>query len=324
MEEVAKIYLDQVESGRYDAILQKFGAADFKRTVQRNIEKDFIERQAALMSVAEQVVPFQSISGLHTILQATAGGGVKAQFPINNRVGDTGRDTVNDPHVYKQVTLDRANVTYNILHEAVMEGGSIAENDSIIEGTEQLGAKMDDHFLSVVKAASFSGNDFTAPATWTTTGDIFADVNKAINNIISNSSINPNSQRDNWFTVIVPIEVREAVEKITIIDGLKTSLAELVSRRLGATFLYSRKPFNWDGGSWELSTQALVMPTKDRHVGKFYTFDGGEMPSIFTEVTENGKRVSTNSWMKFVTTPSEADGTLTESRRVLTIAGVAS
>ncbi len=323
MEEIPKIDLSLVGSGKYDWILQKYGAVDFKRTVQRNIEKDFIEREAALISVAEQVVPFQAINGLHTIMQATAGGGVKAQFPINNAIGDTGRDTANDPHVFKQVTLDRANVTYHILHEAVMEGGNVGENDSIKEGIEQLGAKMDDHFLGRVKSASFAANDFTAAATWTTTGDIFADVNKAINNIIVNSAINPNTKKAGWFTVIVPIAIREALGKITIVDGVKLTVEELVTQRLGARFLFSRQPFNWDGGAWELSDQALVMPTNDRHVGKFYTFDGGEMPSIFTETSENGKRVSTNSWMKFETAPDEADGTLTKTRRVGTIATVA-
>jgi len=308
---------------KYEYLLQKYGAADFKNAVSRNLEKDYIERQAALLSVGQLSVIYQPINDLHTIIQSAAKGGVIAQFPIDGGVGDTGRDTANAPLVGKQVTLDRANVTYNIMHEAVMEGGNIAENDSITEGIEQLAGKMDHHLLTELKAVKLAANDVTAGATWATTGDPYGDINNAISKIITNSAVNPNEKQDNWMTVIAPIAAREGLQKINVVDGIKISSAELIRLRLGAQILYTRPPFNLDGATWPLTTEAIVIPTKDRHVGKFYTFDGGAMPSVFVTVNENGKRVSTNSWMKFSAAPSEKDGSLTENRRVSVISGVA-
>ena len=315
--------IDVSKKDQYEELLQKYGAADFRQIVQRNIEKDYIERQAALLSVAETASVFTKLNGLIAVMNAAAKGGVIAQFPIEGGIGDTGRDTVNAPLVAKQVVLDRANVTYRILHEAMMEGGSLAEDDSIAEGVEQLGAKMDNHYLTGLKTGKHDPNDVTAAATWTSTGNPFDDINTMINNIITNSGVNPNSKADSWFTVIAPIAARVALERIQIVDGIKISTSELIKSRLGAQVIYSRPPFNLDNITWPISTEAIVIPTKDRHVGKFYTFDGGDMPSIFTTVDENGKRVSTNSWMKFVVSPSEADGSLTESRRIGVISNVA-
>jgi len=267
---------------------------------------------------------FRSINGLNTIMERSANGGVIAQYPIDGPTGETGRDTVNGPLIPKTVTLDRANVTYRIMHEALLEGGTLAENDSVMEGAEQLGAKMDNHYLVELDSKALGINNFTATAKWTTTGDIFADINKMINNIVVNSAINPNAKVDKWFTVITPIQAREALEKITIVDGIKISLSELISQRLGAQIVYTRKPFNLqDLSVWPVTDKAIIIPTKDRHVGKFYTFSGGDLPSIFTTTDENGKRVSTNSWMKFAVTPSETDGSLTENRRIGVISTVA-
>jgi len=309
---------------RYKEILQKYGAADFRNVVQRGIEKDFIERTAALLSVAERSVIFRSISGLNTIMERSANGGVIVQYPIDGPTGNMGRQTVNGPLIPKTITLDRANVTYNIMHEALLEGGSLAENDSVMEGAEQLGAKMDNHMLVELDDKSLAANDFTAAATWISTGDVYADINKMINNIVENSGINPNAKVDKWFTVIAPIQAREALEKITIVDGIKIGLSELISQRLGAQIIYTRPPFNLqDLTVWPVTDKAIVIPTQDRHVGKFYTFNGRDLPSIFTTVDENGKRVSTNSWMKFAVTPSESDGSLTENRRIGVIATVA-
>lgn len=297
-------------------VLQTLGAADFRQAVQRNIEKDYIEKQAALLSVVERASLFKPINNLYTVIERSPAGGVVAQFPIEGGIGNQGRDTSGVPLTPKAVHLDRANVTYKILHEAMIEGGDPAENDAIIEGREQLGAKMDNHFLTELKAKKLAANDVNGSA-WLTTGDPFDDINQAINKIVENSAINPNEKTDNWMTVIVNVKYRVALEKITIVDGLKISLRELISQRLGAQILYTRPPFNSPVSTWPLVDEALVIPTKDRHVGKFYTFDGGNaMPSIFVTTDENGKRVSTNSWMKYAVAPSEKDGSVSENVRI--------
>ena len=318
--------IDTNTPDKYETLYQKYGAADFRQVVQRNVEKDFIERQAALLTVASLSCIFKPINNLHTIMERSANGGVTAQFPIDGPTGNQGRDTSNGPLIPKTIVLDRANVTYMINHEAMLEGGEPAENDSIVEGAEQLGAKMDDAYITELLDKSLAANDFGAAATWTSTGDVFDDINKAINNIIENSAINPNAKSDAWFTCIAPIAARVALEKIVIVDGLKIGLSELISQRLKTQIVYTRPPFRIPASAvpWPLLTDAIVIPTKDRHVGKYYTFDGGNvLPSMFVTTDENGKRVSTNSWMKFAITPSESDGSLTENRRICTIATVA-
>lgn len=318
--------IDVKHPEKYEKLFQQYGAADFRQVVQRNVEKDFIERTAPLLTVAELSCVFKPIDNLHTIIERSANGGVIAQYPIDGPTGGQGEDTNNGPLVPKTVILDRANVTYRIMHEAMLEGGDPAEQDAITEGAEQLGSKMDDHYLTELLDKDFSANGFAAAATWNTTGDVYADINKAVNNIITNSAINPNTKSDAWFTVIAPIQVREALEKIVIVDGLKIGLSELISQRLKTQIVYSRPAFRVPASAtpWPILTQAIVIPTKDRHVGKFYTFDGGNsLPSMFVTSDENGKRVSTNSWMKFAVTPSEADGSLTENRRIGVITAVA-
>lgn len=314
--------IDVTQKGKYQHLLQKFGSADFKSVVQRNIEKDFIERQAALLSIVNTVSLFKKVNGLTTIINATAGGGVKVQYPIDAGVGNTGRNTVNDPLVGLPVSLPKANVTYRVLHEAMMEGGRMAEDDQIMEGVEQLKAKMEDRFLVKVKAKKFAGNDVTAADTWTTTGSPFDDINKAINNIEVNSAVDPNSGGGTKYSLIAPIATKEGMEKLQVVDGVKMSTGEIIERRLKTQILYSRKPFRFTG-TWSLLTQALLIPTKDRHVGKFYTFDGGAMPSIFQTIDEDGKRVSSNSWMEYQVAPSEIDGTTSDNPRIALIANVA-
>ncbi len=303
----------------YEVLLQKYGAADFRQVVQRNIEKDFIERTAALMSVAELTGLFKSINNLHTIMERSANGGVVAQYPIDGPTGNQGRDTTNGPLIPKTIVLDRGNVTYKITHEAMLEGGDPAENDAVLEGSEQLGALMDNHYLTNLNSNKLAANQING-SDWLGAGDPFDDINKAISKVVENSAINPNQKTDAWFSVILPIKYRVALEKITIVDGLKIGLSELIRQRLGAQIIYTRPPFGSPVTPWPLVDEALVIPTKDRHVGKFYTFDGGStLPSIFVTSDENGKRVSTNSWMKFAVTPNESTGSLTDNQRIAQI-----
>ncbi len=317
--EIPTLDLKNPDAKINEEVLQKFGAADFRQVLQRNVEKDFIERTAATITVANQSAVFKAVNNLYTIMETSSAGGVKVQFPIDGPTGNTGRDTTNGPLVPKTVVLDKANSTYNITHEAMLDGGDPAENDAIMEAAEQLGFKYDDQFLSELVAKKFGGNDVNGSA-WLGAGDVFDDINNAINKIIENSAINPNAKRDAWFTAIVPIKYRVALEKITIVDGLKIGLSELIAQRLKCQILYTRSPFNLEAGDVApLVDKAIVIPTKDRHVGKFYTFNGGPLPSTFVTVDEQGKRVSTNTWAKFAVTPSEADGSLTENRRICEI-----
>ena len=124
-------------------LLQQYGMADFKNTVLRNFAKDYIEKQAALLSVTELSSIIQPVDSLNVIINASPAGGVKTQYPIEAGVGKQGQaDAINI--VGTNIGLRRANTTYKISHEVNAIGSAaITRNDLILEAAEQLGAKMD-------------------------------------------------------------------------------------------------------------------------------------------------------------------------------------
>lgn len=319
---IPRIDVNNKDSDTYKQLLQKFGGADFRNAVQRNLEKDFIERTAASLSIVEGSVLSQKVNSLNAVINVAAKGGVTAEFPIEPGIGNITADTVNAPLVPQVVSLSKANVTYRVNHEAVMESGNLAENDQVVEGAEQLAGKINAHVISELDDKAAGGNARSAGALWTAdAGDPYDDVNQMIGKIYDNSSLDPNNNAGNKFTLIVPIAARAPLQKYVSIDNVKTSLEKHMMTGLGVSIKYSRKPFHYKG-TWPLLTTGLLIPALDRHVGKFYTFDGGAMPSMFVTEDENGKRVSTNSWMKFVVPPSEDTGSITSNVRISKISGI--
>jgi hypothetical protein len=314
--------LDIKDSKAKTSMLQAYGATDFSDIVIRNLERIYIQKEAVLKSVASEVFQSQSINGLHTLINQAPAGGVKVQYPVDQgNMGDHEADNLPDMGA-QYLNLDRANVTYHISHEAVFEGGNLAQNDSILEATEQLAAKIDKVLITDLAAKKFSSNSFTAAAKWDAAGSPYDDIRKATNNIIKNSAINTLAVEGNpkFFSCIVPIALREVFQKREVVDGVKTTLAGQIESNLNTRILYSRAPFTGEGDSWPISTTALIIPTMDRKVGRLYSFDGGNViPSLFQTVNENGKRVSQNSWWKVGIAANEKDATFSDNRRIAEI-----
>ncbi len=312
------------DKASYQNLLQTYGAADFRSVVLRNIEKDYIEKEAAHLSVVESVLNIKAANNLHVILNASVNGGVVTTSAVDPGVGNIGFNQAVKPLVTKSFALTKYNTTYVVSHEAKALGESdIATNDSIAEAREQLGVKMDSEFLTKIIAKKFGDNDVTAANTWGSTGKPYDDINKATNNIIKNSAIRPNAVNGPaWFSAICPITLRESMQRIQMIDGVKTSMTQELATRLNTQVLYTRAPFNYDG-TWPLTNKVVVLPTKDRRIGSFYIYDGSEMPSIFTTVDEHGTRVSTNTWMGPALAANEETGEFTDNKRVAVISSVA-
>lgn len=315
-------YLDLKDKKQRAELFQAYGATDFTDVVLRNIEREYIQKEAALMSIASQVIPFKKINGLHTLVNQAPAGGVTVKYPVDQgNMGDHEADSLPDMGAH-YLNLDRANITYTILHEAIFEGGDLAENDSILEANEQLAAKIDKILLTDLLAKEHSANNVDASDPWDTTGTPYDDIRSATNKIITNSAINVQMVKSNpkFFTCIVPIALREAFQKREVVDGVKTSVEGQIEANLNTQVLYTRKPFTGEGDSWPLTTKAIVVPTMDRKVGRMYTFDGGNvMPSMFQTENENGKRVSLNTWLKLGIAANEKDATFTDNRRISVI-----
>lgn len=317
--------MDIKDSKAKAELLQAYGQTDFSDIVVRNLERMYIQKEAALMSVASECIMSQKINGLHTLINQAPAGGVRVQYPVDqSNMGDHESDNLPDMSA-QYLNLDRANVTYSISHEARFEGGDLAQNDSILEATEQLSAKLDKILLTDLKAKKFADNNVAAANTWDSTGTPYDDIRKATNNIIKNSAINVLAVRGNakFFTCIVPIALREAFQKREVVDGVKTTIEGQIEANLNTQILYTRAPFTGEGESWPLSTSAIVIPTLDRKVGKLYSFDGGNvLPSLFQTENENGKRISQNSWWKVGIAANEKDATFSSNRRICEITGV--
>jgi len=319
-------YLDFKDSNRKRELLQAYGATGFESIVVRNLERLYIQKEAPLMSVASEVFQVMKINGLHTLVNQAPAGGVSVNYPVSQgNLGENEADNLPDMGA-QYLNLDRANVTYHIRHEAIFEGGSLAQDDSILEATEQLAAKIDKVLMTDLLAKKYAGNDVTATNTWNSTGTPYDDIRAATNKIITNSAINTLAIKGNpkFFSCIVPIALREAFQKREIVDGVKTSIEGQIESNLNTQVLYSRAPFTGEGSTWPLTTQAIVVPTMDRKVGRLYTFDGGNViPSLFQTENENGKRVSQNSWWKVGVSANEKDATFTDNRRIAVIDSVA-
>ena len=318
-------YLDLKDAKARQVLLQAYGATDFSDIVVRNLERLYIQKEAALMSVASESILSQPISGLHTLINQSPAGGVRVQYPVDqSNMGDSEADHLPDMGA-QYLNLDRANVTYHIAHEAVFEGGNLAQNDSILEATEQLAAKIDKVLITDLIAKKFAANNVAAANPWDTTGVPYDDIKSATSKIIANSAINVMGIRGNpkFFTCVVNVALREAFQKREVIDGVKTTLGEQIGTNLNTQVLFSRAPFTGEGDSWPLTTSAVVYPTNDRKVGKLYTFDGGNvMPSLFQTEDENGKRISQNSWWKVGIAANEKDALFADNRRISEITSV--
>lgn len=316
-------YLNLNDKVARKTLLQAHGATDFSDIVVRNLERLYIQKQAPLMSVASEVFQSQKVNGLHVLVNQAPAGGVKVQYPVDQgNLGDNEADNLPDMGA-QYLNLDRANVTYHISHEAQFEGGDLAKNDSVQEATEQLAANIDKIVIDDLKTKAFTNNGFNASNFWDTTGVPYDDIRKATNNIIKNSAINVLAVKGNpkFFSCIVPVALREAFQKREIVDGVKTSLGDQIEQNLNTQILYTRSPFT--GVQIDLTTQAIIIPTLDRKVGKLYTFDGGNvMPSLFQTVNENGKRISQNSWWKVGVAANEKDATFGDNRRIALIGAV--
>lgn len=303
--------------------IDKFGSTDFRQVFQRNLEREYVMRQAALMSVAGQASIVQPADNLNVLVTASPVGGVEVKYPTGVDNYDTSEVSRLRDKKTQSFALDKVEVKYTIGPEAMIVGdGNMVNAEYIEEVNEQLAGKLDKTFIDSLKAKKHTANGVTAGSKWDADGGApEEDIAEAIGNILKNSGVNPNpaGQAAMW-SVILPIGAYHVLNKIRVIDSIKTTINEYIARKYNLQFLYTRAPL---GESQYLTTEAIVIPTKDRKVGKLRTFDGaGRVPSTYSMQDANGIHVTANYWMKYINAPDEVDGDFTDNRRIAVISTI--
>ncbi len=308
-------------------VIEKYGETDFKSIFQRNFEREYLAKQAALLSVTGQCLPIQPTTTLDVSITANPTGGVEVEYPVEASAGDTAEIQHMKDKPTKLYRLNRADVKYTITPESQIVGYTdLIQSEFMLEANEQLNARVDNLTLTSLNSIAYSDNAVAATDTWNDSdAKPDKDIAQAIGNIITNSSIDPNmveGQGSRW-TVILPIKVYPHLNNLRVIDGTKQTIRDYITTKYSLNLLFSRAPFGTT--NWPLVNDALVIPTKDRKVGKFRTFDGaGRVPSMYTHQDPKGLEVTMQYWMNFIPAPDEADGSFTTNRRVAKITGIAS
>ena len=307
-------------------MLNQLGESTFRNAASRSIERDWIERTSRGISIAGRTAVSKRLNDFIAVITGAVKGGVEVKYPVDSATADTGEMTAMEPLVHDSVRLSRGNVTYRITHETVNEGGSFAENDLMREAANQLADQTDFQYLKELKAKAYTNNNKAVASNkeWdTAAGKIFDDLNEVSANIVDNSALRPEQITQGSLALIVPVNMFKVFRKYSIIDNIKTTMEDQIKNKLGITVMYSRNSWHYKGATWPLGNdEAILIPVKDPYVGKFYTYDGGRIPTTFVTVTENGKRVSSNYWMAFKTTFEEKDGGTTFNRRIAHITNI--
>ena len=323
---VPYIDLDGIRNIPADFI-DKFGETDFKKAVQRNIEREVIGKEAALMSIASRCIVNKTPDNIDVAIVASKAGGVTISYPASTAGGKSGEKSLLKDKVTELRRLDRAEVSYLIGNEAQIVGDVADINaEYMMEANEQLAAEMDNTIIKHLNAGALTDNTEAAEAKWDTANPVpEKDIATAIKNLIVNSAIDPNRRTitnvPQW-TLILPIAVYDKLNEIRVIDGSKLTLGDYVQKRYDLQVIYSRKPFEYKS-TWPISTDGILIPTFDRKVGNLHLFDGGgRVPNQYTSQTASGLEVDLNWWMNFFITPDEKDATLDKSRRIAKITGI--
>ena len=307
-----------------DAFFDKYSETNVQQIFQRNIEREYIPKQAALISVTGQCMITKQLGNIQTIVKNTPAGGVSVEYPVSPRSGDTSEiQSLPEKQTYMK-TLDKATIKYVIPPEVSILGDTnTIHADYMLEAYEDLAAKIDRETFKTLESRVTAANTDGATAPWGGTGATpEQDVATAIGNIIENSSIDPNRiNTPGMWALILPIQVYDKLNAIGVIDNIKTTIGEYIVKRWGVDIFYSRKPFL--ATDWPLTDKAFLIPKNDRYVGAFGYFDGGgRVPSMFVDQSEAGIKVSANIWMNYLPTPDEVDGSLTTNKRIAKITGI--
>lgn len=312
-----------------ELVIDKFGETDFQKVVQRNVERDIIGKEAALLSIVDKCIINRMRTNIDVSVVATPSGGVTVSYPAN---AGGGKSSERGPIKNKSTTLhrlDRAEYSYVVSQESKIIGEmSEIQADYLIETNEQMSAKIDETVIKGLNSSVIADNIAGAADVWGgTNGDPAQDISTAIKNIIENSAVDPNrgslrADTPRW-TVILPIGVYDKLNDIVVIDQSRQTIGDFISRKYDVQFVYSRQPFDFEG-TWPISTDALLIPSFDRKVGVYNNFDGGgRVPNMYTTEDAEGTHVTGNWWMNYIITPDEKDADPAKSRRVAKITDIA-
>lgn len=302
-----------------EKMMLTFGEAGISQIVRKNVEKAYIGKQAALMSIVNKCILTEAANGIDIVVDSTTADGIKVSYPTEG--GTIGVEGKSDIAKVKRlpVSLGKAEIRYYLTNETKLRGNyELLRTDSINDATEQLAAKIDSRVLTLLKAKADPLNEVTATDAWDDpAGAPDEDIALAIENILTRSAFNPETVPEGQFpfTLLLPIQLYSVMNRIRVIDGTKQTIGDFITTKHRIQIVYSRAPLVFDN-TWPLADSGLLIPTFDRKVGRLHWFDGGSIiPNMFVQPDPNGEDITSLWWGSYVPAPDEVDGASTNNRR---------
>ena len=308
-------------------VIDRYGETGFQQVFQRNIEREYIGKEAAIISVTGQCMMMRQATNIDVSITGGPMGGVSVKYPVEAGSGDTAEIQEMKEKATKLFRLDKADVKYLVSPEAQIVGeADLAHEEYALESTEQLAARIDNKTITQLLAIASTDNTVSAAGEWgTSSAKPEQDIATAIKNILKNSAVRPNQRstaNTTKWSLILPIGVYDHFNDFRVVDNVKQTLADYITQRWDLQILYSRAPLGTTG--WPLTNQAILLPTMDRKIGSFRWFDGGgRVPSMFVKQGSDGLKVEASFWMNFLNAPNELDGSFDTNLRISRITGIA-
>jgi hypothetical protein len=303
--------------------IAKFGEATFDEVVQLTIIRTKIYQESALLSVGSQVVVTRELDRLESQIFSPTEDAVQHTYPLPaESIAPSARAK---PITYdiQSVSLELGETRYFISDDAKLRGAADwLMRDSAARAAEHIAASKDKHVLENLELIDPAGNTVSATAPWdSASSNPELDLSKAIGNIIKNSNISTAQiNKPQAFALVMPAAAFTGVTRLKLIRNIQQPVRDFLETEYKVQLFLSRKPTT--EATWEVETDAFVVPMKDSGIGFLGTWDGGGIVPAQerNRVAGRGDDIITKQWYKWTTIPYPFSGTT--NAKIAKITGV--
>lgn len=315
-----------LNSEQINKLKTQMGEITFDEVVQLNILRERIAARSTHLAVSDRLVVTRPMQGLESQIFATDSA-VESVYPVSpDSIAVKERSP---PVKYNKIdaSLFMAETRWFVSDDAKLRGAwQWTVDDTRERAAQSLAVQRDNHVLTQLKAAAPTSNTVTAANKWdSANGDVETDIAKTIAKIIDNSDITQTElEQDAAFAVVMPAKAFAAINRLKLIRNINDTVKNFIQTEYKVRVFFSRKPRN-DAtfSSWPISTQALILPIKNRAIGFLGTFDGGGVvPAQIRKRLDRGEEIINHQWFKFTAIPQPFDGTVTTNALIGTVDNV--